>query len=58
VVEVVLSVAGNIPKFDRPTEYVSLKQDNLQPDTFYHGDSPPTDSKGTVAIKRLEDRGQ
>ncbi|MBP8303361.1 MAG: Ni/Fe hydrogenase subunit alpha [Phycisphaerae bacterium] len=50
VVEVVLSVAGNIPKFERPTEYVSLKQDNPPTYTFYHGEITSTDAKRTVAI--------
>jgi len=50
VAEVVLSVAGNIPKFNRPTEYVSLKQTNPPTYTFYHGEITSTDYNGTVAI--------
>ena len=50
VVEVVLSVAGNIPQFERSTEYVSLKQDKPPTYTFYHGDIGSTDHEGTVAI--------
>ncbi len=50
VAEVVLSVAGNIPKFQRPTEYVALKQTNPPTYTFYHGDITSTDYDGTVAI--------
>ncbi|HON91794.1 MAG TPA: Ni/Fe hydrogenase subunit alpha [Sedimentisphaerales bacterium] len=50
VAEVVLSVAGNIPKFNRPTEYVSLKQTHPPTYTFYHGDITSTDYDGTVAI--------
>ena len=50
VAEAVLSVAGNIPAFTRPTEYVSLKQDNPPTYTFYHGDITSTDYDGTVAI--------
>ncbi len=50
VAEVVLSVAGNIPAFERDTEYVSLKQDNPPTYTFYHGDITSTDYDGTVKI--------
>ena len=31
-------VAGNLPAFERDTEYVSLKQDTPPTYTFYHGD--------------------
>lgn len=49
---VVLNVAGNIPKFQRDTEYVSLKQNNPSAYTFYHGDIISNDSKGkTTSIK-------
>lgn len=50
VAEVVLSVAGNIPQFERPTEYISLKQTNPPTYTFYHGDIASTDDKSTVAV--------
>jgi len=50
VAEVVLSVAGNIPAFERDTEYVSLKQDDPATYTFYHGDITSTDYDGTVKI--------
>jgi sulfhydrogenase subunit alpha len=50
VADVVLSVAGNIPKFDRRTEYISLKQTNPPTYTFYHGEIASTDHRGTVAI--------
>jgi len=50
VADVVLSVAGNIPAFERPTEYVSLKQDNPPTYTFYHGDITSTEYDGTVPI--------
>lgn len=50
VADVVLSVAANIPNFQRPTEYVSLKQDNPPTYTFYHGDIASTDCDGTVAV--------
>lgn len=48
IAEVVLSVAGGIPKFERPTEYVSLKQTSPPAYTFYHGDVTSTDLKGAV----------
>jgi coenzyme F420-reducing hydrogenase alpha subunit len=48
IAEVVLSVAGNIPKFERPTEYVSLKQTSPPAYTFYHGGVTSTDLKGAV----------
>ncbi len=41
ICEVVLSVAANLPAFERETEYVSLKQDGNY--TFYHGDIASTD---------------
>lgn len=43
IAEVVLSVADSIPKFERPTEYVSLKQTSPPTYTFYHGDIASTD---------------
>jgi sulfhydrogenase subunit alpha len=46
IAEVVLSVADNIPKFERPTEYVSLKQTDPPTYTFYHGGITSTDLKG------------
>ena len=50
VADVVLSVAGNIPNFRRPTEYVSLKQTHPPAYTFYHGEITSTDYDGTVPI--------
>ncbi len=50
VVDVVLSVADKIPNFERPTEYVALRQDQPRAYTFYHGEIASTDYKGTVAI--------
>jgi len=41
IVDVVMSVAANLPAFERDTEYVSLKQDGVY--TFYHGDIASTD---------------
>jgi sulfhydrogenase subunit alpha len=50
VADVVLSVAGNIPNFERPTEYISLKQTNPPTYTFYHGEIASTDYDGTVPV--------
>jgi sulfhydrogenase subunit alpha len=52
ICKVVLSVAGNLPAFERETEYVSLKQTNpaykgtLSEYSFYHGDITSTDCNG------------
>jgi coenzyme F420-reducing hydrogenase alpha subunit len=43
IVDVVLSVAENLPPFERDTEYVSLQQDNPAMYTFYHGHIASTD---------------
>lgn len=49
---VVFSVLGNVPKFERQTEYVSLKQTDPPAYTFYHGDIASTDDKGkTVPVR-------
>jgi sulfhydrogenase subunit alpha len=45
---VVLSVAGNIPKFERETEYVSLKQTKPSAYTFYHGGITSGDNGGKI----------
>ncbi|MHC4232133.1 MAG: Ni/Fe hydrogenase subunit alpha [Planctomycetota bacterium] len=52
ICKVVLSVAENLPAFDRETEYVSLKQTHpaykgtLTEYSFYHGDITSTDCNG------------
>lgn len=48
VAGVVLSAAGALPNFERPTEYISLKQPKTY--TFYHGEIASTDAKDTVAV--------
>src|SRR4030042_1033204 len=48
IADVVLSVAGNIPKFERETEYISLKQTRPPTYTFYHGDITSADNGGKV----------
>jgi coenzyme F420-reducing hydrogenase alpha subunit len=52
VVDVVLSLAGNIPDFKRETEYISLK--NPGEYTFYHGDIASTDTKEIVPVSEFE----
>ncbi|MHC4237102.1 MAG: nickel-dependent hydrogenase large subunit, partial [Planctomycetota bacterium] len=52
ICKVVLSVAENLPAFERDTEYVSLKQTHpaykgtLSEYSFYHGDITSTDCNG------------
>jgi coenzyme F420-reducing hydrogenase alpha subunit len=48
IAEVVLSVAKNIPNFERQTEYVSLKQTKPPTYTFYHGEITSTDNDGKL----------
>jgi sulfhydrogenase subunit alpha len=50
ICEVVHSVAGNLPNFERETEYVSLKMTKPPTYTFYHGDITSTDCKGNDAV--------
>ncbi len=50
VADVVLSAAGNLPKFERPTEYVALKDTRKPHYAFYHGEIASTDCEGTVAV--------
>ncbi len=52
IVEVVLSVAGGLPAFERDTEYVSLQQ-NDPAYTFYHGDIVSTDGH-TMPVSKWE----
>jgi sulfhydrogenase subunit alpha len=46
ICKVVLSVAGNLPGFERETEYVSLRQTTPPMYAFYHGNITSTDLKG------------
>jgi coenzyme F420-reducing hydrogenase alpha subunit len=48
----IFGVVGNIPKFERQTEYVCLKQTEPPTYTFYHGDITSTDCNGeTIPIR-------
>ena len=49
IAEVVLSVAENIPAFERDTEYVSLTNPDVY--TFYHGNITSQDAKEDVHIR-------
>jgi len=49
---VIFGVIGNIPNFERQTEYVCLKQTEPPAYTFYHGDITSTDCNGqTIPIR-------
>jgi coenzyme F420-reducing hydrogenase alpha subunit len=56
ICKVVLGAADALPDFTRPTEYVSLKQNQrqykgtLQEYTFYHGDITSTDLNGKPPV--------
>jgi sulfhydrogenase subunit alpha len=52
VVDVVLSLAGKIPAFNRDTEYIALK--NPGEYSFYHGDIASTDTKEIVPVAEFE----
>ncbi len=50
--ELVLSLAGKIPDFERETEYIALVEPDIY--TFYHGDIGSTDTPERVDIHRFE----
>lgn len=52
VVELVHSVLDKVPRFERPTEYVSLRQYDPPTYTFYHGQIGSTDCQGVVPISQ------
>jgi coenzyme F420-reducing hydrogenase alpha subunit len=52
VAELVLSLAGNLPAFERETEYVALVEQGVY--TFYHGDIGSTDIDETVDVHEFE----
>ena len=51
IAEVVLSLAGKIPPFDRETEYVGLVDGTY---TFYHGDIGSTDTDERLPVQEFE----
>jgi sulfhydrogenase subunit alpha len=52
LIEVVLSLAGKLPVFDRDTEYIALKHPDYY--TFYHGDIASTDTDEKVPVRKFE----
>ncbi len=52
IAEATLSVAANIPDFERDTEYVSITHPDVY--TFYHGDITSQDAKENVHIRDWE----
>ncbi|MFW5922874.1 MAG: Ni/Fe hydrogenase subunit alpha [Planctomycetota bacterium] len=53
IAEALLELAGELPDFDRPTEYVALTNAGYY--TFYHGDVGSTDVEKTVPVQDFED---
>jgi coenzyme F420-reducing hydrogenase alpha subunit len=52
LLEVIASLAGKIPSFDRDTEYVALKAPGEYP--FYHGEIASTDVPQTVPVREFK----
>ena len=50
--ELVLSLAGNLPAFERDTEYIALVEPHIY--TFYHGRIGSTDVSETVDVRQFE----
>jgi sulfhydrogenase subunit alpha len=50
--EVVLSLAGKLPDFNRETEYIALTYPDYY--TFYHGDIASTDTDEKVPVQEFE----
>ncbi len=53
VADALLDLAGELPEFERPTEYVALTDAGYY--TFYHGDIGSTDTERTVPVQEFED---
>lgn len=54
--DAIAQVSGNIPQFERDTEYISLKQDDPPAYTFYHGNITSTDLDGrTLPVQNWHD---
>jgi len=52
IAEAVLSLAGKLPDFNRPTEYIALTKAGYY--TFYHGEIGSTDTPETVPVRQFE----
>ncbi|MBN1411566.1 MAG: Ni/Fe hydrogenase subunit alpha [Spirochaetales bacterium] len=50
--DVILSLASRLPAFDRPTEYVAVKDKSVY--SFYHGDIASTDIEKTEDVHNFE----
>ncbi len=53
IAETVASLAGKLPAFERPTEYVALVEPGVY--TFYHGMIGTTDTAERLPVKRFEE---
>jgi sulfhydrogenase subunit alpha len=53
IAETVASLAGGIPAFERPTEYVALVEPGVY--TFYHGQIGSTDTHERLPVDRFEE---
>lgn len=52
IAETVAALAGRIPAFERPTEYIALVHDGVY--TFYHGMIASTDTPERLPVDRFE----
>ena len=53
IAKTVLALAGKLPAFERPTEYIALVQPGVY--TFYHGMIGSTDTPDRVPVDRFEE---
>lgn len=53
IAETVASLAGKLPAFDRPTEYIALVEPGTY--TFYHGGIGSTDTTERLPVQRFEE---
>lgn len=53
IAQTVAALAGKLPAFDRPTEYVALVQPGVY--TFYHGEIGTTDAPEKLPVSRFEE---
>ncbi len=53
IAKTVAALAGNLPAFERPTEYIALVQPGVY--TFYHGKIGSTDTADRLPVSRFEE---
>ena len=53
IAQTVAALAGTLPAFERPTEYIALVDGKTY--TFYHGDIASTDSNQKLPVRRFEE---